>query len=220
MTGKREGTAFPEEGAFLENEGGANDLFTVSEEFEQVEREARQSGFDAGYAEGKKRAMEDIAPLRDAWISWAAQLPDFESERLKTMIPSLVALLETAFRKILGETLSSPESLKGLVDRLVGEYAGGQTADLLVSESDYRQVAEHDPEFRRELEVRGVRLEIGPDLGGHKVELRFSDRIVSFDPEEAATSFRNTLTRGTVSQVSDIPVGNPPTDPDSEGEIR
>ena len=220
MTGKREGTTPSSAGDSREEEGIANDFFTVSEEFEKVERAARQAGFDAGYAEGKMRAMEDIAPLRDAWIAWAAQLPDFESERLKTMIPSLVTLLETAFRKILGETLSSPASLKGLVERLVGEYAGGRTADLLLSESDYRRIAEHDPDFRKELEVRGVRLEISPDLAGHKVELRFSDRIVSFDPEESAISFRNTLTRGTVSQVSDTPVGSSPTDPDSKGEIR
>jgi len=199
-------------GAGTQEDG--TDLFVRSEEMERIENEARQAGFDAGYADGKRAALEEIEPLRDAFIAWAAQLPDFEMQRLRALEPALISLLETALRRMMGEDLARPETIKRLVDRLVMEYGGGRTADFLLSESDYRQLLSHDPEFKKELGARGVRLEIGPDLKDHRVELRFSDRIVSFDPEEAVSGFRTTLSR----LPSGPPSDSPPSGGDSEGE--
>ncbi len=168
-------------------------LFDFSEKLADVESRARNEGYEAGYADGQKQIAGEMAPFRQAWLDWAAQVPDFEEHRLEAMAPRMLTILDRAFRKILGESLASPEGVRSLLGRLVREYAAGRTADLLVSAEDYQRVTRFDPEFIRELEGRGVRLAASPDLSDHKIELRFQDRIVSFDPEAAAGSFRGTL---------------------------
>ena len=170
-------------------------LFDFSEKMAEVEARARTEGYEAGYAAGQTRIAEEMAPFRQAWLDWASQIPEFEEERLEAMAPRMLAILDKAFRKILGESLASPEGVRSLLSRLVKEYAAGRTADLLVSPEDYQGVTRFDPEFLREMEGRGVRLAASPDLSDHKVELRFQDRIVSFDPEAAAGSFRGSLSR-------------------------
>jgi len=169
------------------------ELFDLSQKLEEVESRARAEGYEAGYAAGQKQIAEEMAPFRQAWLDWAAQVPDFEERRLETMAPKMVAILDRAFRRVLGESLSSPEGVRGLLGRLVREYAAGRTADLLVSPEDFQRVTRFDPEFVREMQERGVRVAASPDLSGHRVELRFQDRIVSFDPEEAAGSFKGAL---------------------------
>lgn len=182
-------------------------LFLRSAEIEQVEGEARQAGYDAGFAAGRKEGLAGMAPLRDAWIDWAARLPEFETERLKTAVPLILSILETAFRKMLGEDLGRAPVLIALISRMVGEYAVGRTAELLVPAPDYRLVTEQDPEFIREMASRGVRLAIGPELSDHRIELRFPDRLVSFDPEEAATSLRSALSRASLPPDSGLADG-------------
>ena len=169
------------------------ELFDFSRKLEEVESRARAEGYEAGYAAGQKQIAEEMAPFRQAWLAWAAQVPDFEDRRLESMAPRMVAILDRAFRRILGESLSSPEGVRSLLFRLAREYASGRTADLLVSPEDFQRVTRFDPGFIREMEERGVRLAASPDLSEHRVELRFQDRIVSFDPEEAAGSFKGAL---------------------------
>lgn len=179
------------------------DLFATADALARIEEEARKSGFEAGFADGKREGLAAIESLRDAFISWASRIPEFEMERLRAMVPEMVTLLETAFRRTMGEDLARPEALRRLLERMVSDYAGGRMADLYVPESDFRLLMETDPDFRKDLGDRGVHLEIGPDLADHRVELRFPDRIVSFDPQDAATSFRTTLSRGGIPPAPD-----------------
>jgi len=171
------------------------DLFLRSDELVRVEEEARKAGFDAGYAEGLERARADMEPLRQAWIEWASRISAFEAERLRSLLPVLVDLLGKAFERVLGEEEGRPQRLRSLLERMVGEYASGREAELLVSDSDYQQVVRFDPGFPGELSARGVRMGIAPDLPPRHVELRFADRIVSFDPATAGDSLRRTLSR-------------------------
>ncbi len=170
-------------------------LFDFSERMAEVEARARTEGYEAGYADGQARIAEEMAPFRQSWLDWASQIPEFEEQRLAAMAPRMLAILDKAFRKILGESLASPAGVRSLLSRLVKEYAAGRTADLLVSPEDYQGVTRFDPEFLREMEGRGVRLAASPDLSDHRVELRFQDRIVSVDPEAAAGSFRSSLSK-------------------------
>ncbi|MCL5954293.1 MAG: hypothetical protein M1509_07290 [Nitrospirae bacterium] len=169
------------------------ELFDLSQKLEEVESRARAEGYEAGYAAGQRQIADEMAPFRQAWLDWAAQVPDFEERRLEAMAPRMVEILDKAFRRVLGESLSAPEGVRSLLGRLAREYAAGRTADLLVSPDDFQRVTRFDPEFVREMQERGVRVAASPDLSGHRVELRFQDRIVSFDPEEAAGSFRGAL---------------------------
>ncbi|MGC8529547.1 MAG: hypothetical protein ACP5OP_05025 [Leptospirillia bacterium] len=176
-------------------EAGETELYDFSRKLEEVESRARAEGYAAGYAEGQKQIAEEMGPFRQAWLDWAKQVPDFEDRRLEAMAPRMVAILDRAFRRILGESLSSPEGVRSLLGRLSREYASGRTADLLVSPEDFERVTRFDPDFVREMQERGVRVAASPDLSGHRVELRFQDRIVSFDPEEAAGSLNGVLLR-------------------------
>ncbi len=171
------------------------DLFQRSEELERVEEEARKAGFEAGYAEGLEKARSDMAPLRQAWLEWASRMSAIESERLKGMLPVLVDLQEKALSKILGDDENRPQILRKLLERMVGEYASGREGELLVPESDFHLVKEFDPAFPEDLAARGIRLGIAPDLPPRHVELRFSDRIVAFDPDSSGDSLRKTLSR-------------------------
>jgi flagellar biosynthesis/type III secretory pathway protein FliH len=172
------------------------ELFALSERMAEVEARARKEGFEAGYADGQKKISEDLAPLRESWLAWADGVGSFEEKRLEALAPRLVSILEKAFEKILGERLATPEGLRSLLGRLVREYAAGRTADLLTSFEDFQLVSRFDPGFVSDLASRGVRLSASPDLTGHRIELRFQDRIVSFDPFETVGSFRSALSRG------------------------
>ncbi len=176
--------------------GEEPEIFGLSEQMAEVEARARKEGFEAGYADGQKKIAEDLAPLRESWLAWADGVLSFEEKRLEALAPRLVSILEKAFEKILGERLASPEGIRSLLGRLVGEYAAGRTADLLVAPEDFQLVVRFDAGFVSELASRGVRLSASPDLAGHRIELRFQDRIVSFDPQEAVGSFRNVLSKG------------------------
>lgn len=189
---KSSGKGSPAAGVESEKE---EDLFQRSEELERVEEEARKAGFEAGYAEGLERARSEIEPLRQAWLEWASRMSAFESDRLKGLLPVLVDLQAKALSKILGDDESRPQILRNLLERMVGEYASGREGELLVPESDFHLVKQFDPAFPEDLAARGIRLGIAPDLPPRHVELRFSDRIVAFDPASAGDSLRKTLSR-------------------------
>jgi hypothetical protein len=184
--------------------GKEDDLFQRSEELGRVEEEARKAGFEAGYAEGLERARSDMEPLRQAWLDWASKISAFESDRLRALLPVLVDLQEKALSKILGDEEGRPRILRKLLERMVGEYASGREGELLVPESDFHLVRQFDPGFPEELAARGIRLGIAPDLPPRHVELRFSDRIVAFDPASAGDSLRKTLSRADPGPIPEI----------------
>ncbi len=189
------------------------DLFLRSEEVARVEEEARKIGYEAGYAEGFERARADMEPLRQAWLDWASRMHRFEDERLRGLLPVLVEILDKALQKVLGEEEDRPKILRKLLERMVGDYASGREGELLVAESDYQVIARSDPGFPEELATRGIRLGVGPDLLPRHVELRFADRIVSFDPAFAGGSLRRTLSRVNPGPINESPGGN-------EGEVH
>ncbi len=195
--------------AVAEEAGGALDeqelLFRSSEEVRKIEAEAHTAGYEDGYAEGLARARADMEPLREAWLSWASQIPMFEANRLKALLPELAGLLTEALRRILGEERKKPKTFQGLLERMVKEYATGREAELRVSEEEYRLVIRQDKVFADDLASRGVRLTVGPDLSPGQVELRFPDRIVSFDPESAVESFQKTIVRTAPGSPLDEP---------------
>lgn len=184
------------------------DLFLRSEEVAGIEEEARKTGYEAGYAEGLERARADMEPLRQAWLDWSSRIHRFEAERLKGLLPVLVELLEKALQKVLGAEEDRPKILRRLLERMVGDYASGREGDLLVPEADYQLVTRIDPGFPEELATRGIRLGIGPDLPPRHVELRFADRIVSFDPASAGASLRRTLSRVNPGPIKERSAGN------------
>ncbi|MHB1757009.1 MAG: FliH/SctL family protein [Leptospirillum sp.] len=147
-----------------------------------IEEKAREEGYRAGISQGLEEAKRESEPFRDTLLAWSDGLPGALEKNLLDHLDSMVDIVLEAVTKLVGESLSTREGVRSLVQMAIGKRTADLSGVLLVSSEMERTMDRLDPDLKRDLSLR--KIEILPDAGLGLLEFSFRTEFhsSSIDP--------------------------------------
>ena len=147
-----------------------------------IEEKAREEGFRAGHSRGLEEAKKDMEPLRESLISWSEGLPGSLERSLLGHLDSMADIVLEVVTRLVGETLSTRDGIRNLVEMAIGERTGDLSGVLLVSPEMEQVVDRLDPDLKGELSLRKIAIRSDSGVALSEFSFRTEFHSSSVDP--------------------------------------
>ena len=147
-----------------------------------IEEKAREEGYRAGFSRGLEGAKGESEPFRNSLIAWSEGLSGALEKSLADHLDVMADIVLEAVSRLVGESLSTREGVRSLVQKAIGKRAADLSGVLLVSPEMERMLDRLDPDLKRELSLRKIEIQPDPGLGLSEFSFRTESYSASIDP--------------------------------------
>ena len=156
-------------------------------EIEELRTRAREEGFEAGYSEGSKKAMDEYR-ARDAELNArAAQLEDEYKKLALNLEPRIVETIVRIYKGVFGDSLySRKDVIQTLVTAALFNASGDEDIIIRVSPDDYEGINNVKEDLKNDSGLKSELSVVSDDRldpGNVKVETLFGIMDCSIDTE-------------------------------------
>ena len=147
-----------------------------------IEEKAREEGYRAGFARGLEDAKGEFEPFRNSLISWSEGLSGALEKSLEEHLDRMADIVLEAVTRLVGESLTTREGIRSLVQKAIGKRTADLSGVLLVSPEMERTLDSLDPDLKGELSLRKIEIHPDPGLGLSEFSFRTEFHSSSIDP--------------------------------------
>ena len=156
-------------------------------EIEELRTRAREEGFEAGYSEGSKKALDEYR-ARDAELNArAAQLEDEYKKLALNLEPRIVETIVRIYKGVFGDSLySRKDVIQTLVTAALFNASGDEDIIIRVSPDDYEGINNVKEDLKNDSGLKSELSVVSDDRldpGNVKVETLFGIMDCSIDTE-------------------------------------
>ncbi|OOG44440.1 hypothetical protein B0B52_06770 [Polaromonas sp. A23] len=112
----------------------------IESESEEIQSEARKTGFEQGLAEGMDAAQEQIEMEIQQLRSIAEQLSGLEQQAIEVAEDSLIEMTYMAVCKLLGNAIIDGDAIKGVVSQLIERTRGMRVTRIRLRSEDCKKI--------------------------------------------------------------------------------
>jgi len=161
-----------------------------------IEEKAREEGFRAGFSQGLEEGKREMEPLRENLLAWSDGLSGSLEESLVGHLDSMADIVLEIVTKLVGETLSTSEGIRSIVEMAIGKRTSDLSGVLLVSPEMEKRLNSLDPDLKSELSLRKIMIESDSGIGLSEFSFRTEFHSSSVDPLAGIRELENVLREG------------------------